>query len=422
MRRRSLWFVAGITIASTSVAIVGIQWRAAGAEDAEARARALLDASLAEAPELDDIEATEAMAALDEAIELGADGLAGLRAYAEALTYLHAGDLIFAEGSLTEARHQDGWSPDLRVLAAAIARSKQEHHQAEIHANEALGADPEHPRALLMHADLALDEHDSRGALVALGRLVELAPRLAGLHNRRGLALEMADERDAARDAFERAIELSPDLPEPHINLGRIARADGDLARARTAFERATRLAADADAWLGLALCALDEDDLDVATRGFQRAMELAPHDVSGRIGLADVALRRGMPDDALDHYRAALREAPHHAAVWVKLGNLLVAQRDLNGAEEAFERAIRNGPHLAAAHNGMGATLMQLGRDAEAERALERAAELDPADPHPMMNLALMRERAGRADAARDAWREALRRDPESIVARSHL
>ena len=125
MRRPSVRhpFVVGL-VGSLVVSLGGlayVQHRSSRADEALRRARAVLDVPFERAPELHDLEVGDALSALDAAEALGAEDPT-LRHDLESLAHLKRGDLIFAEGSLTAARHADGWSVERHVVAAAIAR------------------------------------------------------------------------------------------------------------------------------------------------------------------------------------------------------------------------------------------------------------------------------------------------------------
>ncbi|HJL25121.1 MAG TPA: tetratricopeptide repeat protein, partial [Polyangiaceae bacterium LLY-WYZ-15_(1-7)] len=315
------------------VALVTFQQRAAEAEAKLAAAERALHPAFADAPELWDVDAEAALAAFEAAEASGAEGGVG-RAEAQALAYLQAGELVFAEEALDEARRAQGhWTPGLRVLAAEIARAGLQSDAAREHVARALATDPEHPRALLAKADLALDARDGRAAATALARLAEEVPAWAPLHDRRGLALELMGEHAAAREAFERAVELDPRWASGWINLGRARRRAGETVAAREAFDAALGVAPEnADGWLGRGLCDLDAGDGAAAREAFERARELAPHDAQAQVALADLAAAEGDGAAAIAGYRAALAENGRDAGVWVKLGNALV--RAGQGAE----------------------------------------------------------------------------------------
>lgn len=417
-----------VALASTALVLVGVGlWGAqkdGERDEALSRARSLMATPFAEAPELHDLPAGDALAALEAAEALGAE-VPAERASAEALAFLQAGDLVSSAGALREAK-RPGWTARLRLVAAAIAVGRGHAADAREHVNEALilsaeGDDPaDHRRALLFAGDLALDASEARAARDAFAELAELEAEVAPVHNRLGLAFEGLGEWDAARASVRRAVELDPELTDAWVNRGRQARALGELDEAAEAFEQATELGPGrADGWLGLGLSALDRGDPPQARPALERASELAPASVDASLALADLLAAEGRLDEAADAYRLALRDNLHHAAGWVKLGNVLFALGEKADAAFAHRRALERDPSLAAAHNGLGAAL--IGTDDEAaQAALRRAAELDRADPHPLMNLALIAERLGDRDAARDAWQQAAERAPDSpLVAR---
>lgn len=421
LRLGFLALVMATAVVASLAAVMVVQDREDDAAADLARARTLLETPFERAPELVDLPAAEAQAALQSAVEKGAEPGA-LAHDIEALLHLGRGDLIFAEGSMSAARAIDGWTPHRHVLASVIAREASRIDLANAHVDAALALDPDDARALLQKADLALDRRDGRAADNALRRLIEQASRIAALHDRRALALELLERWDDAEREARSATELQPDLHTAWINLGRVLRHQGRTDEAATAFRTALRHApANADAILGVGLCALDQEDFDVARGRFERVRELAPHETLALIGLGDVARATGDDEGAVASYREAVRENPLDAATWVKLGNALFADEPAQ-AVRAFEEAVGLEPALAAAHNGLGAARMRLGDVDEAMAALGRAAELDPEDPHPVMNLALLHEQRGDTRAARESWQAALERDPNAAFARQRL
>ncbi len=425
MRKRPLY----VAIIASVVAVIAVfAWTYHQQSEADAlvaSARARLGASLAEAPELDRIQGSTALSFLERAHDLGRDDkeLSGLRHYAEALQHLAAGDLVFAEGQLTAARHELGWTPDLRVLAAEIARRLTKIDEAKSHVALALEEQPDHPRALLMRADLALDDADAAAALLDLEVLRDAQPEASVVRNRLGVALIALGRMDRAREELREAMRLSDASPDPWINMGRLERRAGNHQAAFDAFDGAIAISAgDPDAHLGRGLARAVLGELREAEGDFRRAAELAPNDAEPLLALGDLLRDLGQVSDAIEVYREALGREDADAASWLKLGNVLVMGGQPRLAARAFTEAIERAPGLAPAHNGLGAALMQMGQAEEAAEVLARAAELDLEDPNPLMNLALLRERVGDRDGARSAWEAALDRDPALTIAREHL
>ncbi|MEZ4338169.1 MAG: tetratricopeptide repeat protein [Sandaracinaceae bacterium] len=425
MRRRVLWVSLAFAFLSGAAVLGWGGYRDHSSDELLERARTRLEAPLTEAPGLDRIQASTAISLLERAEELGRDDdeVIGLLAYARALEDYQRGDLVLAEGELTSAWHRLGDRASVLALRAAVARGRSQMVDARAHLAEALARDPDHVHARLLAADIALDDEEGALALEHLDQLIDAAPDVAPLHNRRGLALEILGREEDAASAYERAVGLDERAHEAWINLGRIHRRAGRHRAALECFESAIRAArTDPDAHLGRGLARAATGDVSGAQLDFARAAELAPNDAEPLLALGDLLRDTQRYDEAIETYRRALSREDADAASWLKLGNALALVEDYQGAADAFRQALQRAPELSAAFNGLGASLMHLGQRDQAVVALDRAAALDVADPNPLMNLALLHERAGETAAARDAWNRALERDPASSIARRHL
>jgi len=425
MRRKPLYIALGVSVLSIAALVVFARGRAMEAQELIDGARVRLDASLTEAPELDRLQASTALSHLERARELGRDDteLSGLRHYALALTHLSRGDLVFCEGELTASRHETGWTPRLRVLAAEVARRLTDLDEARTHVAAALAADETNSRALLLRADIALDEGDYAAALLDLEVLRAAESDASVVRNRLGVALLELGRYEGARAELTEATRLSNASPDAWINLGRLERRVGDFRAAFTAFDGALDISAgDPDAHLGRGLARAALGELAHAERDFRRAAELAPNDAEPLLALGDLLRDLGRVEEGIEIYREAISRESADPASWLKLGNALVMNGEPALGVRAFTEALDRAPALPPALNGLGAALMQIGRTTEAEAMLARAAQIDEADPNPLMNLALLREREGDREGAQSAWRAALDRDPGLVVAREHL
>jgi tetratricopeptide (TPR) repeat protein len=412
----------GIAIA-LAVLVVASRERSADALVREARAR--LDAPFLAAPTLDRLQASTAISLLERARELGRDDRAtrGLARYAEAIEDLQRGDLILAEGELASALALLGPTADLHVLAASLSRGRLLLDDAEREIAIALELDPDHARGRLLAADLELDRGRGAPAREHLAILAEREPTSGPVWNRLGLAREMLRDLPGAEDAYRRATELDRVGQDPWINLGRLLRATGRDDASLRAFEAAVaRARGDSAAHLGRGLARAALGDLEGAREDFRRAAELAPNDAEPLLALGDLLREAGHVDAAIATYREAIAREDADAASWVKLGNALALVEQWAPAARAFREATERAPDLAAARNGLGAALIHLDRRADARAELERAAALDPIDPNPLMNLAVLAERSGDRRAARAAWARVLERAPESAYAQARL
>ncbi|MBX7194307.1 MAG: tetratricopeptide repeat protein [Sandaracinaceae bacterium] len=429
-RKRVLAFAIGtscvIGTGTVAYAVHGMREAEALVDGAEAR----LHAPFVEAPGVDRVQASSAAAMLERAIDMGRneDEVRGTYHYARALEDLQRGDLVLAEGELASAHQFLGETVDLVILSAALSRGRQRFEDAQREVAHALELEPDDERALLLAADIALDlDHgdDARGYLTRLGTLV---PDSSTVHNRLGVALEEEGDLEGAERELRDAARLDRRGHDAYVNLGRVLRREGRHEEAREAFDVAVqRAASDPDALLGRGLARAATLDVRGAEADFRRAAELAPNDAEPLLALGDLQRDLGDVETAVTTYRSAIDREDADAASWLKLGNALALLEDYVGSSHAFEAAIRRSPELAAAHNGLGASLMHLAetdpsRRVDAVRALERAFELDPTDPNPLMNLALLAERDGEPAAAIAAWQRVLTVWPGSPIAARRL
>lgn len=429
-RRRVFGLSLGASVVAIIVVVGHLALVARRAEVLVRGAEGRLRAPFLEAPGVDRIQASSAAAMLEQAMDLGRDepAVRGAYHYARAIEDLQRGDLVLAEGELASAHRFLGETAELLTLSAALSRARLLHEQAGREIERALATAPDDPRTLLLAADIALDRGEAERARGHLERLARLVPGSSVVRNRFGIALEAEGALEAAEREFRAAASLDPHGHDALVNVGRILRRLGRHREALEAFQLAVgRAPTDAIAVLGRGLARAAVGDVRGAEQDFRRAAELAPNDAEPLLALGDLQRDLGAIDAAVETYRRAIEREDADAATWLKLGNALALLESYEAAAHAFEAAIRRAPMLAAAHNGLGVSWMHMSasdpslRDA-AVRELERAFELDPSDPNPLMNLALLSERDGPVEAARSAWNRVLAVSPDSTIARRRL
>jgi tetratricopeptide (TPR) repeat protein len=411
MRRGIVIGLSGAALIALLVAGKALRERQDAAQLLE-RAERALSAPLSAAPELSTLSAAGAIALLERASDLHASERAqGMLAWARALESVQKGNAERALRELAPAFDKLGERPELWLLRAnALLRADRarDAHAALGHA----GVERTSARGRLLAADLALGEERAADALRELERLRSELPSHAGIENRRGVALEALGRSDEALAAYELAATHDPGFAHALVNQGRLLRASDRHREAELAFSLAVQRGPDdAEAWLGRGLSRIAQGDLSGGRLDLERSREIASDRPEALIALADLEVHKNELARAIDRYRAALLLAPEGEVAWLKLGNALMRARKHEDARQAFERAIAHAPELSAAHNGLGAARMALGDATGAAAALEAAAALDQSDPNPLKNLALLRERQGDKQGARQARQDALAR-----------
>ena len=397
------WILLGVAViaAVVSCSLLVLQ-RDRSAASCQAAAVAL-NPSLEEAASLGDISVPEVWALLGETERPNSDGCLLVQRQALLLEALQRSDLYAAERLVQEASNESHTSSDRRTLewqwlVAELHRKANRPEQALGVVEGILASHPEHPRARLLRADLALDRGEGQVAVRDLELVLAVHPGSAALHNRMAVAAEL--QGDGQKEVFHlrRALKLDPALAEAWINQGRWMQRQGHAADARRAFERALELdPASSDAHLGRALVCrqlFGNGCPESVKSDLERALELDPSHVSAWLALGDLHASWGDRGLAAYCYREALEVDGQSALAWLRLGNTLVLEGEHGAATEAFERALsvagdRRAVEQAAAYNGLGTVLLAQGRKRDARVAFQQAVDLNPEDPSPKRNLA---------------------------------
>ncbi|HEX4054423.1 MAG TPA: tetratricopeptide repeat protein [Tepidisphaeraceae bacterium] len=244
-----------------------------------------------------------------------------------------------------------------------------QHHQAGRLAEaeaiycQVLAGQPNHPDALHLLGDIALQTGRLDMAIVSIRRAVAANPGIAEFHNSLGNALNEKKLFDEAITALRRAIQIKPAYAEAQNNLGISLRGKGLLDESIAAYRQAIAFSpkyAEAHSNLGNAL--KDQKKLDEAIAAFHAAIALNPKspEVHNNLG---VALRQnGQLAEAVAAYQRALALRPNHAETHSNLGVALRDQGQLNEAIAAYEQAIALRPSYAEAHYNLSLALLARG------------------------------------------------------------
>jgi len=104
---------------------------------------------------------------------------------------------------------------------------------------------------------------------------------------------------------------------------------------------------------------------------------------------MAKMLERQGERGGAAVHYEKALEIAPHDLTAQLGYARLLVATGETEEACGWFERACQDHPESSAAHNDLGICYAECGRASDALVALRRAAVIKPDEVRYRNNLA---------------------------------
>ncbi len=273
--------------------------------------------------------------------------------------------------------------------------------------------------------DEALADEDTEPA--ALGRLF-------GKQGQLYLAYEF---EQAALACFTNARRLAPQDDRWAYYLGHLLRKEGNPEESRAHYERALALNPDYQpTYIALAELFIEANRLDEAERLLNRARAMDASSARALIGLGQIASMRDEHDKAIEHLEAARKLAPEATKIYYPLGLAYRAQGDLEKARfflerQGPERARRDDPLLddledlvtgahAFKYRGNEAYLQR--RFQDALDAYQQAVDAAPDNPEFRVNLAAALTQMNDLASAVAQLREALRLDPEYVVANYNM
>ncbi len=210
-----------------------------------------------------------------------------------------------------------------------------QHHQsgrlpeAEAIYRQLLAGHPNHPDALHLLGDVALQTGRLDMAIELIGRAIAANPGIAEFHNSLGNALNKKGLFDEAIAAFRRAISIKPAYAEAYNNLGISLRGKGLLEKSIAAY---------------------------------RQAIALRPNYPEAHSNLGNVLRDKSLFDDAVAEYRQALRIIPNCAEVHRNLSGVLQQQGKWQEAMESLHTAVALEPGNAALRWRYSRILLLLG------------------------------------------------------------
>jgi tetratricopeptide (TPR) repeat protein len=237
------------------------------------------------------------------------------------------------------------------------------------------------------------------------------------------LPQDRGDEPPSGQPAAPASPEELEQLPpsfERDVNLGNAWMAMGDADRAAAAFESAAALAPNDSLAFEARIAAgnsfFQVGRLEEALLRYEAATELRPEDPNGYNFVGITAGRLGRHDEALEALRTALKVDPFHLPTHVNLGNLYFREGDIEGAILRYQSAVNIDTTDAGSWYNLALAYEQSENPNHMNLAIlayNKVIECDDADPRPWERLGWIY--AGRRfySAARERWREAVKRDP---------
>ena len=304
------------------------------------------------------------------------------RLRAEALTLYNEGIALFEAQRLPEAfqKLSDALSvlpalPDAWYNRAVVQAEMKRWDAALADLDSTAFYDPEYKDLTLVRSGFLMEASRFAEAKMVLDGLLSSNPEnLRALH-RRGTALFLLNDAQAAAADFQKATSLDPafaaawnDLASAYRKMGQPERALGFLQQALKADARAAYIL----------------NNYGSTLRSLERK------------------------EEALKQYEAAIQADPDYSLAYVNKISLLIELEKLPQAAPLSEKAIELFPADPAAWNLRGVVLRQQNDINASLKALNQALHLDPGYATALLNRAISREESGDGPGACADYRKA--------------
>ena len=341
---------------------------------------------------------------------------------------------------------------------AKIYLHRGELRTAVFSANQVLARRPGSAPAYYILGRVAEQEGRPGAAAKSYRRLLEAAPDWWEIR----VALAriyywQLHQPERAKEELSKAIRSSPTAARPHAVLAEVYLQDQDWDDARREAEAALRLSP--RNYLGLVVRGqlyLEENDFLKAEQYFRRSLQVKPDGPRADYGLGLILISREEYAPAEQLFRRVTRRLPHFASAYYNLGLVL---RSLSRREEAvtqLRRAVEEDPAFIPAQLALGSIYYESGEKERALTYFQNARALDPSawkpdyflgrgyyelgkpraalpfllrardnqedNPAIRGQLAMVYQRLGRREDARNSYRRALSLDPRYLPALLNL
>ncbi len=252
-------------------------------------------------------------------------------------------------------------------------------------------------------------------------RAIEIRPSAGALSNL-GNVLAKSGEPQPALARFEQALALEPSSSIAHGNLGVVLATLGRHDEAIDAYERSIALEPErATTHYNLGSLLLRTRKLERGAAQLEQALDLDPFHAGASNNLGVAYVEQGRLQEGILAYRRTLELDPDHPGTRCNLGRVHERVGDTGDAELEYQQAITLEPPCPHGHRFLGYMNFASGRFDEALVHFEQVRQLAPgADA--LNDLGAVHAQRRNLPAARAAFEQALRIEPDNSVARKNL
>lgn len=282
---------------------------------------------------------------------------------------------LLEEALLNEPKDIEWMAEQGRIMAGL----KRDEEAAQIY-RRLIKYYPEFPEAYRFLSIYHLQHYEWKAAAEQLGKLLKLEPDNMLAQRNSGLALYELGHLDEARKYLFALIKSGNADAFTHFLMGIIYRKKGFNYLA----EQELRLALQMDpeiveAYLGLAGILMKIGEEQPAIEVLEKACNKFPNSVQVLTSYGLALLRLERPEEALKIFTQSLRGSPGNARLYFHLGRVHLEMKEFEKAVHNWQQAIKLDPEFAEVYNYMGYVHAERGLKLEqAVGWLKKALKLD--------------------------------------------
>jgi putative PEP-CTERM system TPR-repeat lipoprotein len=344
--------------------------------------------------------------------------------------YAMAGNVAMASKSFSEAKQANPNSASPLIAEASLLLRQGDLDKAKASATKATELAPKQPAAWYTLGTILQVQKDVKGALAAQERALTLSPKQVDSRvAHASLLISLGRETEAAKDLEFLAQEGLKD-PRASYLTGLLAARKGDELAAKSAFGDAAGLvdALPPDSIAGneplLMVGGLSHRALGNAEKAqgyLETLLGSNSKHYNATVLLAGVYLDRRDYNRAAPLLEAAIRANPDDPQVLYLMGSLNMARKRYQAASELFEKAAAKSG-TASAVRELGFSQLGLGQDKAGIANLEKAFAAKPGDARSGVQLTMTYLAQGNSAKALQTVQSIVKKDPSNLTMLSFL
>ena len=288
-----------------------------------------------------------------------------------------------AEIEYKQALRTNPNSSDIHTALGRAFGYQRKFDESEAEFRQAIRIDPNYHHAYNGLGMTMNEQKRYAEAETALKEALRIDPTFAEARSNLGFAIFFQGRYSEAETLFRQTLATDSRSAEPYNGLGMALREQGKHTEAASAFVQALRVQRDHPyAHNGLGLTLLAQGNVTNAIFEFREAVRLNQSFAEAHYNLGKALHSQGYSEEAETEFKNAVRwdaNYSNNADFHYLLGLSLCNQHRFGEAADEFRISAEINPNNPLAHNGLGLALAAQKRDLEADLAFNDAMRVDP-------------------------------------------